>query len=173
MLVPKTKQKTQPSCQQPFSQAMLAEQRIQNGKATLKKRTSLALEYMTKSLVYPLLQKTAQKNQVPLTMTVPETRWHLKQKNPRENDHDNNREVQTHVHADKDDIQNTIRQKLGKELSEALWREDTNGQPLTKLERLTKTVKPAHEESWNTQERDIQPEAKNDAALQNSQVEDQ
>ena len=82
-------------------------------------------------------------------------------------------EVTTHVSADKDDFQNTIRQKLGKELSEALWREDTSGQPLTKLERLTKTVKPAYEESWNTQERDIQPEAKKDAVLQNSQVEDQ
>ena len=81
-------------------------------------------------------------------------------------------EVPTHVNADKDDFQNTIRQKLGKELSEALWREDTNGQPLTRLERLTKTVKPAYEESWNTQGRDIQPEAKKDAALQNSQVED-
>ena len=43
----------------------------------------------------------------------------------------NNMEVPTHVNADKDDFQNTIRQKLGKELSEALWREDTNGQPLT------------------------------------------
>ena len=81
-------------------------------------------------------------------------------------------EVKTHVNADKDDFQNTIRQKLGKEVSEAPWREDTNGEPLTKLERLTKTIKPAYEESWNTQGKDIQPEAKKDAALQNSQVED-
>ena len=68
-----------------------------------------------------------------------------------ETDHVNNMEVPTHVNAHKDDFQNTIRQKLGKELSEALSREDTNGQPLTKLERLTKTVKPVYEESWNTQ----------------------
>ena len=33
-----------------------------------------ALEYMPKSPVYPLLQMTAQKNQVSLTMTMPETR---------------------------------------------------------------------------------------------------
>ena len=32
------------------------------------------LEYMPKSPVYPLLQMTAQKNQVPLTMKMPETR---------------------------------------------------------------------------------------------------
>ena len=95
-------------------------------------------------------------------------------------------EVPADVNADKDHFQNTIRQKLGKELSETPWREDTNGQPLTKLERLSKTVKPAHEESWNTQERDIfmrlneaakmleasQLDAKKDAALENSQVED-
>ena len=68
-----------------------------------------------------------------------------------------------------------------------LGAEDTSGQPLTKLERLSKTVKPAHEDFWNTSERDIfirlneaakkleasQPELKKDAALQNSQVEDQ
>ena len=81
---------------------------------------------------------------------------------------------------------NTLSQKLGNELREAPWNEGTSGQPLTKLERLTKTVKPAHEEFWNSQERDIfirlneaakkleasQPEAKKDAALQNSQVKD-
>ena len=107
-------------------------------------------------------------------------------------DHVNNMEVTADASADKDhfqdiDRQDTLRQKLGKELREAPWNEDTSGQPLTKLERLSKIVKPAHEDFWNTQERDVfirlnevakkledsQPEAKKDAALQNSQVEDQ
>ena len=106
--------------------------------------------------------------------------------------HVNNMEVPADANADKDHFQdinrqNTLRQQLGKELSEAPWNEDASGQPLTQLERLSKTVKPAHEDFWNTQERDIfirldeaakkledsQPEAKKDAALQNSQVEDQ
>ena len=69
-------------------------------------------------------------------------------------------EVPPDAYADKDhfqdvDGQNTLRQKLGNELREAPWNEGTSGRPLTKLERLTKTVKPAHEEFWNSQERDI------------------
>ena len=135
---------------------------------------------------------TAQKNQV-----LPDLERSREQTTPdaeefRKTDHVNNMEVPADANADKDhfqdiDRQNTLRQKLAKELSEAPWSEDTSGQPLKKLERLSKTVKPAHEDYWNTQERDIfirlneaakklevsQPEAKKDAALQNSQVEDQ
>ena len=107
-------------------------------------------------------------------------------------DHVNNMEVPADSNADKDhfqdvDGQDTLRQKLGNELRQVPWNEGTNGQPLKKQLRLTKTVKPAHEEFWDNQERDIfirlneaakkleasQPEAKKDASLQNSQVEDQ
>ena len=106
-------------------------------------------------------------------------------------DHVNNMEVPADVNADKDhsqdaDRQDLLRQKLGNELKQAPWNEGTSEQPLTKLERLSKTVKPAYEDFWNTSERDIfmrlneaakklearQPEAKKDGALQNSQVED-
>ena len=66
------------------------------------------------------------------------------------------------------------------------WNEDASGQALTQLETISKTVKPAHEDFWNTKERDIfirlnepakkledsQPEVKKDAALQNSQAKD-
>ena len=107
-------------------------------------------------------------------------------------DHVNNMEVPADVNADKDhfqdiDRQDTLREKLGNELREASWTEGNSGQPLTKLKRLTKNVKPAHEEFWYSQERDTfirlseaakkleasQPEAKKDAALQNSQMKDQ
>ena len=110
----------------------------------------------------------------------------------KKSDNVNNMEVPADANADKDhfqdiDRQNTLRQQLSKELSEAPWNEDTSGQPLTQLERISKTVKPAHEDFWNTKERDIfirlneaakkledsQPEVKKDAALQNSQAKDQ
>ena len=107
-------------------------------------------------------------------------------------DHVNNLEVPADANADRDlfqdiDRQNTLRQKLSKELSEAPWNEDPSGQALTQLERISKTVKPAHEDFWNTTNRDIfmrlneaakkledsQPEMKKDAGLQNSQAKDQ
>ena len=107
-------------------------------------------------------------------------------------DHVNNMEVPADANAEKDhfwdfDRQDSLRQKLGSELRQAPWNKGTSEQPLTKVKTLTKTVKPAHEEFWDNQERDIfirlneaakklevsQTEAKKDAALQNSQVEDQ
>ena len=103
-------------------------------------------------------------------------------------DHVNNLEVPADANSDRDffqdnDRQKTLRQQLNKELSEAPWNEDPSGQALTQLERISKTVKPAHEDFWNTSDRDIfmrlneaakkledsQPELKKDAALQNSQ----
>ena len=102
----------------------------------------------------------------------------------KKSDHVNNIEVPADANADKDhfqdiDRQNTLRQQLSKELSEAAWNKDTSGQSLTQLERISKTVKPANEDFWNTKERDIfirlneaakkledsQPEVKKDAAL--------
>ena len=111
----------------------------------------------------------------------------------KKSDHVNNMEISAVIPMlNKDHFQdiarqNTLKQQLSKELSEAPWNEDTSGQPLTPLERISKTVKPADEEFWNTQERDIfirlneaakkladnQPEVKKDAALQNSQAKDQ
>ena len=107
-------------------------------------------------------------------------------------DHVNNMEVPADDNADNDhfqdvDRQDSLRQKLGNELKQAPWNEGTSEQPFIKLKRLTQTVNPAHEGFWDNQERDIfirlneaakkmeasQPEAKKDAALQNSQVEDQ
>ena len=104
----------------------------------------------------------------------------------------NNVEVPADDNTDKDhfqdvDRQDTLRQKLGNELRQAPWSEGTSEQPLTELKRLIKTVKPGHQEFCDNQERDIfirlneatkkleasQPEAKKDAALQNSQVEDE
>ena len=110
----------------------------------------------------------------------------------KKSDHVNNLEVPADANADRDffqdiDRQNTVRQQISKELSEAPWNEDPSGQALTQLERISKTVKPAHEDFWNTTDRDIfirlneaakklensQPEMKKDAALQNSQAKDQ
>ena len=107
-------------------------------------------------------------------------------------DHDNNLEVPADANADRDffqdiDRQNTVRQQISKELSEVPWNEYPSGQALTQLERNSKTVKPAHEDFWNNNDRDIflrlneaakiledsQPEVKKDAALQNSQARDQ
>ena len=56
-------------------------------------------------------------------------------------------EVPADVNADKDhfkdvDRQNTLRQKLGNELRQAPWNENTSEQPLQELKRLMKTVKP-------------------------------
>ena len=48
------------------------------------------------------------------------------------------------------DRQDSLRQKLGNELKQAPWNEGTSEQPLTKLKRLTKTVKPAHEDFWDS-----------------------
>ena len=95
-----------------------------------------------------------------------------------------NLEVPADANADRDlfqDIerQNTLRQQLSKELSKAPWNEDTSGQALTQLERISKTVKPAHEDFWKNKDRDIfirlneaakkledsQSEVKKDAAL--------
>ena len=103
---------------------------------------------------------TAQKNQVPITMKMPETRWHLKQKNPRGLNmsttwRSHQMPVLTRITSRMLTGRTLLRQKYGNELREALWNEDTTGQPLTKLERLTKTVKPAHEEFWNSQKRDL------------------
>ena len=49
----------------------------------------------------------------------------------------------------------TLRQQLNKKLNKAPWNEDTSGQALTQLERISKTVKPVHEDFWNNKDRDI------------------
>ena len=84
---------------------------------------------------------------------IPET------EEPKKIDHVNNMDVPANVNADKDhfkdgDRQDTLRQKLGKELGQAPWNENTSGQPLQELERLVKTVKPAHQEFWNQVDKD-------------------
>ena len=78
---------------------------------------------------------------------------------PKKIDHVNNMEAPADVNADKDhfkdaDRQDTLRQKLGKELGQAPWNENTSGQPLQELKRLMKTVKPAHQEFWNNLDKD-------------------
>ena len=75
-------------------------------------------------------------------------------------DHVNKMEVPADSSADKNhfqdvDRQDSLRQKLGNELRQAPWNEGTSGQPLTKLKRLTKTVKPVQEEFLDDQERNI------------------
>ena len=66
-------------------------------------------------------------------------------------DQDNHMQVPADVNADKDHFkdgyrQDTLRQKLGKELGQAPCKEKTSGQPLQELKRLMKIVKPAHQD---------------------------
>ena len=157
---PQTKQKTQPSCQPPLSQAMLAEQGSRMEKPHLKKdiqgnvpswiwpcgqlrrwdrhswwisawqpvtpistwlwKGSLALEYMPKSPVYPCPTDDSSEESSALYHDSARDQMTPKAEEPQENDMPTTWRPK-HVNADKDHFQNTMRQKLGKELSEAPW----------------------------------------------------
>ena len=148
------------------------------------------LEYVPKSPVYPPPDDSSEESSV-LDLETPREQMTPDPEKLKKPDNVNNMEVPADANADKDHFQeiarqNTLRQQLSKELSEAPWNEDTSRQPLTQLEKISKTVKPAHEDFWNTKERDIfirlneaakkledsQPDMKKDAALQNSQAKD-
>ena len=154
-------------------------------------RSHQPLEYVPKSPVYPLPDDRSEYSSVP-DLETPREQMTPDPEKLEKSDHVNNLEVPADANADKDlfqdiDRQNTLRQQLSKELNEAFWNEDTSGQALTQLEKISKTVKPVHEDFWNNRDRDIfirlneaakkleecQPEVKKDAALQNSQAKDQ
>ena len=152
------------------------------------------IEYVPKSPVYPPPSEHSSEEEI-----IPELESCSGQMTPeteetKEIDNVNHMEVPADVNADKDhfkdaDRQDTTRQRLGKELGQAPWNGNTNGQPLQELKRLMKTVKPVHQEFWNqvTKDRETflrldavakkleasQAEAKEHRVLPTRQVEDQ
>ena len=122
-------------------------------------RGSQPIEYVPKSPVYP-----PPSDHISGEGNIPELESCSGQMTPeteetKKIDHVNNMEVLADVNADKNhfkdgDRQDTLRQKLGKELGQAPWNENTSGQPRQELKRLMKTVKPAHQEFWNQVDKD-------------------
>ena len=101
------------------------------------------LEYVPKSPVYPPPDDSSEESSVP-DLEIPREQMTPDPEEIKKSDHVNNMEAPADANADKDhfqdtDRQNTLRQQLGKELSKAPWNEDTSGQPLTILERISKT----------------------------------